>query len=97
MPDTKSAAAYPEYIAFRTTGDGGLLLTVIAKLQPEDGARFPWGMWYHEQAPDGNFNKVPCSYMQLRIEKGVAEMMIDLIKLGRFPPPEFVAHLPLIE
>ena len=32
MPDTKSAAAYPEYIAFRTAVNGGRLWTVVAAL-----------------------------------------------------------------
>jgi len=59
------------------------LLTVIAKLQPEDGFRFPWGTWYHELAPEGDFKQVPGNYRQLGVARGFAEAMIDLIKLGR--------------
>ena len=51
LPDTKSAAACPEYTAFRTTGDGGRLVTVVDALEPADGPLFPWAMQYHAQVP----------------------------------------------
>jgi len=97
MPGATSGAEYPDYIAFRTTGDGGLLLTVIAKLQPEDGSRFPWGTWYHELARDGDFKKVPGGYIRLSIDRAVAETMIDLIRLGRALPPDFIVKLPIVD
>ena len=97
MSDTKSAAAYPEYIAFRTAVNGGRLLTVVAALQPEDGSLFPWAMRYHAQAPSGEFRKVPGNHVQLRIDTAVAKSMIDAIKRGRSLPTEFVAKLPIIE
>ena len=97
MSGATSGAAYPDYIAFRTTGDDGRLLTVVAALEPDNGARFPWATCYHELAPEGDFKQVPGNYSQLGVARGVAEAMIDLIKLSRPLPTEFVAHLPLIE
>jgi hypothetical protein len=97
MPGAKSGADYPDYIAFRTADDGGRLVTVVAALEPDDGSLFPWGMRYHAQAPSGEFRKVPCNYIRLRIDTAVAKSMIDLIKLGRSLPTEFVAKLPIIE
>ena len=58
--------AYPDYIAFRTAGGDGRLLTVVAELDPDDGSRFPWAMWYHEQAPKGEFSQVSANYRQLK-------------------------------
>ena len=49
--------AYPDYIAFRTAGGDGRLLTVVAELDPDDGSRFLGAMWYHEQAPKGEFSQ----------------------------------------
>ena len=89
--------AYPQYIAFRTAGGDGRLLTVVAALDPDDGSRFPWAMWHHEQAPNGEFSQVSGNYRQLGIETAVARTMIDLIRAGRPLPPEFVSQLPLIK
>jgi len=97
MPDTTSAAAYPEYIAFRTTGDGGRLVTVVAALEPADGSLFPWAMRYHAQAPSGEFRKVPGNHFRLRIDTAVAKSLIDAIKRGQSLPTEFVAKLPIVE
>ena len=93
MSGATSGAAYPGYIAFRTTGDDGRLLTVVAALEPENGARFPWATWY----PEGDFKQVPGNYRQLGVARRVAEAMIDLIKLSRPLPTEFVAESPIIE
>ena len=89
--------AYPHYIAFRTAGGDGCLLKVVAALDPDDGARFPWATWYHQKAPKGEFSQVSGNYRQLAIETAVARTMIDLIRAGRPLPPEFVSQLPLIE
>jgi len=97
MPDTTSAAAYPEYIAFRTTGDGGRLVTVVAALEPADGSLFPWAMRYHAQAPSGEFRKVPSNHFRLRIDTAVAKSLIDAIKRGQSLPTEFDAKLPIVE
>jgi hypothetical protein len=96
MPGAKSGAEYPDYIAFRATY-GDRLLTIVAALEPDDGSRFPWAMWYHELAPSGDFKKVPGSYIRLGIDRAVAKPAIDLIKLGRSLPREFVAQLPIVE
>jgi hypothetical protein len=97
MPGVQSGRDYPEYIAFRTAYDGGHLVTVVAALEPDDGSLFPWAMRYHAQAPRGEFRKVPGNYIRLRIDTAVAKSMIDIIKLGRSLPTEFVAKLPIIE
>jgi hypothetical protein len=57
------------------------------------GAEYPD---YIAQAPSGEFRKVPGNYIRLRIDTAVAKSMIDLIKLGRSLPTEFVAKLPII-
>jgi hypothetical protein len=88
--------AYPLYIAFRTAGGDGRLLIVVAALDPDDGARFPWATWYHEKAPNGEFSQVSGNYRQLGSETAVARTRIDLIRAGRPLPPEFVSQLPLI-
>ena len=97
MPGATSGAEYPDYIAFRTSGDNGRLFTVVAALEPEDGARFPCATRYHAQAPSGEFRKVPSNYIRLQIDAAVATSMIDSIKLGRSLPTEFVAKLPIID
>ena len=97
MPDTKSAAANPEYIAFRTTGDGGRLVTVVAALEPADGSVFRWALRYHAQAPSGEFRKVPGNHFRLRIDTAVAKSLIDAIKRGQSLPTEFDAKLPIVE
>jgi hypothetical protein len=80
MPDTKSAAGYPEYVTFRTAVNGGRLLTVVAALEPADGSLFPWAMRCHAQAPSGEFRKVPDNHFRLRIDTAVAKSIIDAIK-----------------
>ena len=97
MPGTQSGADHPNYIAFRRADDGGRLLTVVAALEPEDGSLFPWATWYHEQAPRGEFRKISGRFIRLRIDGPVAKTMIDLIKVGRSLPTEFVAKLPIVE
>ena len=95
MPDTKSAAAHPEFIAFRTAVKRRA--SVVAALEPADGSLFPWAMRYHAQAPSGEFRKVPGAHFRLRIDTAVAKSMIDAIKLGQSLPTEFVAKLPIVE
>jgi hypothetical protein len=97
MPDTKSAAGYPEYVTFRTAVNGGRLLTVVAALEPADGSLFSWAMRCHAQAPSGEFRKVPSNHFRLRIDTAVAKSMIDAIKRGQSLPTEFVAKLPIVE
>ncbi len=83
--------------AFRTTGDGGCLLTVVAVLEPEDGSLFPWAVRYHARAANGEFRKVPGNFIRLRVDTAVAKSMIDVITLGRPLTTEFVAKLPIID
>jgi hypothetical protein len=97
MPGAKSGAEYPDYIAFRTPGDDGHLLTVVAALEPDNGSRFPWARWYHELALGGDFKKVPGSYIELGLDTAIAKTMIDLIKLGRSLPPDFIVKLPIVD
>lgn len=98
MPGTTSGADYPNYIAFRTTdGNGGRLLTVVAALEPYDGSRFPWGTWYHERDPAGEFKKVPGNYLRLGMSDAVATTIIELIRHGHSLPGEFVARLPVVK
>lgn len=77
--------------------DGGRLLTVVAEVEPNDnGCSFPWGTWYHEHAPNGEYYKVPGNYRDMGISEDIAKAMLDLVKAGRSLPPEFVAGLPLV-
>ena len=46
----------PAYIAFRIA-ENGRLVAVVAVLEPDDGSRFPWALWYHELAAAGEFKK----------------------------------------
>ena len=85
----------PTYIAFRIEGDEGRLLTVVAALDPGDDSRFPWATWYHELAQNGEYRQVPGDYFRLGIPELRARTMIDLIKLGRPLPAEFVRDLPI--
>ena len=95
MPSLESGDKGPKYIAFRLSENGGFL-AVVAALDPDDTARFPWATWYHEHAPHGKYQKAPAEYARLLITpmRGVA--MIELIKTGRPLPLDFVAGLPLI-
>ena len=98
MPDARSGAAYPSYIAFRLTdGDEGRLLTVVAVMEPEDGSRFPWATWYHQRAPAGEFKKVPGNYIRLGMSEAIATTVIELIRHGQCLIPDLVAHLPIVE
>ena len=97
MPGVTSGAEYPDYIAFRTSGDDGRLLTVVAALEPEDGAHFPWAHVVSRAGCGGDFKKVPCSYMQLEVDTAVARMMIDLIQRGRALSPDFIVKLRIDE
>ena len=83
----------PNFIAFRITEPDGQLLTVVAALEPDHDCRFPWATWYQEQAPTGEFKKVPGNYREMAISDAVAKTMIELIRAGRPLPPEFVAGL----
>jgi len=95
MPSLESGDKGPKYIAFRLSENGGFL-AVVAALDPDDTARFPWATWYHEHAPHGKYQKAPAEYARPLINpmRGVA--MIELIKTGRPLPLDFVAGLPLI-
>jgi hypothetical protein len=93
----KRAWPYPAYIAFRTADNGGCLLTVVAALEPDDGCRFPWAIWFHEQAPDGEYRKVPGKFFDLGISETIGKTMIESIKGGRPLPSEFETQLPIIE
>ena len=95
MPTLESEDKGPKYIAFRLSENGGFL-AVVAALDPDDTARFPWATWYHEHVPHGKYQKAPAEYARLLINpmRGVA--MIELIKTGRPLPLDFVAGLPLI-
>jgi len=95
MPSLESGDKGPKYIAFRLSENGGFS-AVVAALDPDDTARFPWATWYHEHAPHGKYQKAPAEYARLLINpmRGVA--MIELIKTGRPLPLDFVAGLPLI-
>ena len=93
MPDHESGNKSPNFIAFRIREPDGQLLTVVAALDPDHDGRFPWATWYHEQAPTGEFKKVPGNYREMAISDAVAKTMIELIRAGRPLPPEFVAGL----
>ena len=85
------------YIAFRVADKHGELITAVAEIDPnENESPFPWGTWYHERAPEGDFEKVPRNYREMGLNEGIAKAMIDLIKAGRSLPREFVAGLPLV-
>ena len=71
-------------------------LVVVAALDRDDTARFPWATWYHEQAPQGKYQKAPAEYARLVISPIRAMPVIDLIKAGRPLPPDFVAALPVV-
>jgi hypothetical protein len=81
------------YIAFRLA-EGKGSIAVVATLDPEGGGRFPWAIWYHEQAPHGSYLKAPAEYARLNPETATA--LIALIQAGQPLPPEFVATLPLV-
>jgi hypothetical protein len=93
MPDHESGQNSPNFIAFRITEPDGQLLPVVAALEPDHDCRFPWATWYHEQAPTGEFKKVPGKYREMAISDAVAKTMIELIRAGRSLPPELVAGL----
>jgi hypothetical protein len=93
MPDHESGDNGPNFIALRIREADGQLLTVVAALDPDHDCRFPWATWYHEQAPTGEFKKVPGGYPEMAISDAVAKTMIELIRAGRPLPPEFVAGL----
>ena len=94
MPDHGSGQNSPNFIAFRVTEPDGQLLTVVAALEPDyHNCRFPWATCYHEQAPTGEFKKVPGNYREMAISDAVAKTMIELIRAGRPLVPEFVAGL----
>ena len=95
MTGLESGDQGPKYIAFRLAENGGFLV-VVAALDRDDTARFPWATWYHEHAPQGKYQKAPAEYARLVISPIRAMPMIDLIKARRPLPPDFVAGLPLI-
>ena len=95
MPDHELGNEGPKYIAFRLAENGGFL-AVVAALDRDDTARFPWATWYHEEAPQGKYLKAPGEYARLVISPERAITMINLIKARRPLPPDFVAGLPLV-
>jgi len=95
MPGFESGHEDPKYIAFRLSENGGYL-AVVAALDPDDTVRFPWATWYHEQAPQGQYQKAPADYARLLISPELAIAMVDLIKARRALPPDFVATLPIV-
>ena len=95
-PEHGSARNSPNFIAFRTTEPDGQVLTVVAALDPDyHDCRFPWATWYCEQAPTGEFKKVPGNYREMAISDAVAKTMIEVIRAGHLLPSEFVAGLPI--
>ena len=95
MPSLEPGHEGAKYIAFRLSENGGFLV-VVAALDPDDTARFPWATWYHEHAPHGNYQKAPAEYARLVINPVRATAMIELIKQRRALPIDFVAGLPLV-
>lgn len=83
----------PKYIAFRVA-EGDRCVTVVATIEPDPAARFPWGWWYSELAPDGEYLKVPSAYAY--VGEALATEMIGCIRAGQQLPLEFVAALPLV-
>ena len=85
----------PKYIAFRVAENGGFL-AVVATLDPDDTARFPWATWYHEHALHGKYQRAPAEYARLYVNPARAAAMVALIKDGRPLPVDFVAGLPIV-
>ena len=91
MPDRGSGQNSPNFIAFRVTEPDGQLLTVVAALEPDyHNCRFPWD---HEQAPTGEFKKVPGNYREMAISDAVGKTMIELIRAGA-PPAARICRWP---
>ena len=95
MPSLEPGDKNPKFIAFRVAENGGFL-TVVAKLDPDDSARFPWATWYHEHARQGSYQKAPAEYARLYVSPTRASAMIALIKDGRTLPVDFVTGLPIV-
>ena len=95
MTGLESEDQGPKYIGFRLAENGDFL-AVVAALDRDDTARFPWVTWYSEQAPQGKYQKAPAEYARLVISPTRAIAMINLIKARRPLPLDFVAGLPLV-
>ena len=65
MPGARSGADYRSTLRFARPTATATAVDGRCALEPYDGSRFPWGTWYHERAPAGEFKKVPGSYMRL--------------------------------
>jgi len=62
------------YIAFRVADKHGELITAVAEIdRNENESPFPWGTWYHERAPEGDFEKVPRNYREMELNEGIAK------------------------
>ena len=86
----------PDYIAFRIP-EGRGLLTVVAKVQPQDLGGCSWAIWYSALTPTGEFRKAPVNHNLLGMDHRIAKTMIEIFNSGASLPADLVEQLPVVK